>query len=80
MSGYGVQPVTASDGFSVSPSDTTVVKADALYIGGSGDVVVVTKKGNTVTFMAVPAGTTLPIQVVHVKAATDASNIVALTY
>lgn len=55
-------------------SDTT----RALYVGGAGNMTV-TMAGNaaSVTFTAVPAGTTLPIAVTHVTAAT-ATSIVAL--
>jgi len=48
-----------------------------LYIGGTGDVVVDLVGGATdITFKAVPTGTFLPLQVVKVKAATTATNIV----
>ena len=49
-----------------------------LYIGGAGNVAVVTDGNDTVTFFGVPAGTTLPIQVTQVRTATTATNIVAL--
>lgn len=50
-----------------------------LYVGGAGDVVVTPAGGGAdVTFAAVPAGTILPIQVLLVKTASTASNIVAL--
>jgi len=71
---------TASDASSVTPSDTTNVSAKALYVGGGGDVAVVTEDGTTVTFSGVPAGSILPIRVQKVNSTnTTATSIVALT-
>jgi len=51
----------------------------ALYCGGSGDIVIETMGGDTVTLASVPAGLFIPINTVKkVKAATDATNIIAL--
>ena len=66
---------------SVTKSDTTVLQPTrALWIGGAGDVSVV-MAGNeaTVTFIGVPVGTLLPIQVTKVLVATTATNILALS-
>lgn len=49
----------------------------ALYVGGAGNITVTMAGGGSVSFAAVPAGTTLPIAVTHVTAAT-ATSIVAL--
>ena len=51
------------DALSITPSDTvdTTVLCRALYVGGVGDVSLVTLSGNTVVFKAVPAGTVLPV-------------------
>jgi hypothetical protein len=64
----------------VEASDATVfpVGTRALYVGGAGDVVVRKAQGNTVAFAAVPAGTLLPIVCDQVRAASTATNIVAL--
>lgn len=68
----------------VTKSDTTVVRARALYVGGAGDVAVqmlgnaVSPGTTTVTFVGVPAGTILPISAYRVMDATTATNIVAL--
>ena len=48
-----------------------------LYVGGGGTLVV-TMLGADSTFVNVPTGTILPIQVQKVKAATIATNILAL--
>lgn len=76
-----IEPVTAQDGFAVTKSDTTVFTPScALFVGGAGDVVVTTAKGNSLTFTGVTAGSILPITCTQVKAATTATNIVRLTY
>lgn len=50
-----------------------------LYVGGAGNVSVVTIGGDIATFFAVPAGTTLPIQVKQLRAtSTTATNVLAL--
>ena len=50
-----------------------------LYIGGTGNVSVQTIGGNSATFVGVPAGTTLPVQVIRVNSTgTTATSIVAL--
>lgn len=50
-----------------------------LYVGGAGNVSVVTIGNDVATFFGVPAGTTLPIQVIKLRStSTSATNIVAL--
>lgn len=63
----------------VTPSDTTAVTFRALWVGGAGNVAVVTEGGNSVTFTGVPAGTLLPIAVRAVNStSTTATNLVGL--
>ena len=51
----------------------------AIYVGGAGDVVVKSADNVTVTFSAVPAGTTLPIVTSRVMSTgTTATNLLAL--
>jgi len=50
----------------------------ALYVGSSGTVQVEMLWGGTVTFEGVPGGSTLPIRVRRVLAATSASFLVGL--
>jgi hypothetical protein len=68
----------------VTPSDTVDLPlglTDALYVGGAGALVVVLEGGETVTFAAVPAGTTLRIRIKRVNTTgTAATSIVALYY
>lgn len=78
---YSLYPGPYSYAVEVTPSDVDPldVVAQALYIGAAGDVDVTTLGGDDVLFAAVPAGTTIPIAVSHVKAATtSASGIIAL--
>lgn len=74
----------AAEALEVTPadSDLPLVEASytrALYIGIEGNVTVrMAGQENDVTFVAVPAGTMLPIRVSQVRAATTASAIIAL--
>lgn len=64
----------------VTPSDSTVVEARALYVGGAGNVAVKCQVNDTaVTFVGVAAGTILPVAAYNVMSTnTTATNIVAL--
>jgi hypothetical protein len=72
----------------VTPSDTANVYIppgrtravfDALYIGGSGDVVIVGENNVATTFVGAIAGTILPIAGKRVNSgSTSATDIVAL--
>ena len=71
----------AIDAFTVSPSDTVffTTVARKLWVGGTGNVSLVTKAGNTVVFTGVPAGNLLPVGALRVNATgTTATNIVGL--
>jgi len=65
----------------VTPSDVTNLtpSAKALYVGGAGDISLVTLAGDEVTLVGVPAGTFVPIRVARVNStSTTATSIVAL--
>lgn len=66
----------------VTPHDTNRLPdhpARSLYIGGAGNVVVhMAHEEAPRTFVAVPAGTILPVSVQRVLTASTATNIVAL--
>lgn len=64
----------------VTPSDTTRIAFDGLYIGGAGAVAIKTDDNATaVTLAAVPVGTILRIRGIQVMLTnTTATNIVAL--
>jgi hypothetical protein len=70
----------AQDAAVVTPSDTAdqgLVRG--LFIGGGGNVSLVTAIGNTVVFTGVVAGSILPVRCTKVRSTdTTATNIVAL--
>lgn len=70
---------TASKYATVTPSDTTVVGATALYIGTTGDVALKSDPNSAaVTLKTVPVGV-LPVSAwIVMSTGTTASNIVAL--
>lgn len=70
---------SAQGAFAVTPHDTNSNAAQALYVGVTGDVAVVTKgRGTSVVFKAVPVGI-LPVQVTKVlSTGTTATDIVGL--
>jgi len=65
----------------VTKSDSTTFDdiTRAVWVGTAGDIAVLTKGGETVTFANVPSGSLLPIRVSKVlSTGTDASDIVRL--
>ena len=61
----------------VTPSDTTELFGVALYVGGAGNVALLTEGGDTVTFSSVPAGTTIVQRFTKVlSTGTTATNLV----
>ena len=76
---HDVSPITnAAD---VTPHNTNELSyvTRALYVGTGGNVAVTLQDSGSVTFVAVPSGTVLPVRVKIVKATgTDATDIVAL--
>jgi hypothetical protein len=70
----------AQDAAAVTPSDTANHgDVRGLFIGGEGNLAVVTAAGNTVVFTGVLAGSILPVRCTQVRStSTTATNIVAL--
>lgn len=71
----------ARNAAAITPHDTNELTAvtRGIYVGVTGDVLLVTINGHTVTFAAVPAGSILPVQAKIVKATgTTATNLTAL--
>lgn len=72
----------AIDAVSVVPSDTVDLSpgvARALYVGVGGNIQITTASGTVIVFVAVVAGTILPIFIKRVWATgTTATNLVAL--
>jgi len=71
----------AIDAFAVTPDDAADLPrvARALYVGGAGNVSLVTLGGTTVTFRALAAGALLPCSATRINATgTTARDLVAL--
>lgn len=71
----------AKGAFSVTPSDTTLLRQTAIgiYIGVTGDLKVQMPDTSVVTFSSVPVGV-MPIEVTQVfSTGTTATSIIALT-
>lgn len=67
--------------FSVTPSDTDSLPAlpRCLYVGGAGDMVVISKFGDSVMLKNIPAGTFVPFRADKILATgTTATYIVAI--
>lgn len=67
--------------FAITPSDATLFPepCEAIYVGGTGDVVVVGDNG-AILFKAVPVGTFLWVKAKRVNATnTTATNLVGLS-
>mgnify|MGYP001612599372 CR=1 FL=1 len=65
----------------VTPSDTTVLDFNALYVGVAGNVSIDLAEGSAaVVFTGVVAGSILPISGTRVNAATTATSIVWLKW
>jgi hypothetical protein len=65
--------------YAMSPQTSIGNTGCFLYVGGTGNVSVITIGGDQITFNGVPAGTTLPIQVIKLRATgTTATQVNAL--
>ena len=81
------QKLQAGRAAAVTPSNTVNIPAITggtnngcvLYVGGAGNLKVLTVGGDEVTLVAVPAGSFIPVHVLRVfSTGTTASSIVAL--
>jgi hypothetical protein len=71
------------DGFTISPSDTVnfPTRADGVFVGGAGNVVLITESNRTLTFVGLPAASLIPVSALRVNNTnTTATNLVGLTY
>lgn len=63
----------------VTPSDSTNVAGLALWVGGAGNISIITAGGQTVTLSGVQAGTLIPLEFSRVRSTgTTATNIVRM--
>lgn len=74
----GMQKDVATEFGVVTPSDTTQLQFDALYVGVGGSIAIKAKPADTaVTFVGVPTGTFLPVKgQVVMSTNTTATNLV----
>jgi hypothetical protein len=73
-------PGPSPESFAVTKSDSTNfgVESRYLYVGTSGDVVIVTRGGNTITYKNVPSGGYIWASCIRVNSTnTTATDIVA---
>lgn len=75
MSSGPIPSQIMTDGFAVTPSDTTIQGFNALWIGVAGSVVITTVSGEVLTFLNYPVGW-FPVSGVKVNVATTASDII----
>lgn len=71
----------ATDAFEITPSDSVNFNENcrAIYVGGDGDVALVTKGGQTVTFVGLVAGLILPVRASRVNSTnTTATDLIGL--
>jgi len=78
MSGPGVQAIIPTYAEAITPSDTASNAFSYIYVGGTGNVVVVTEDGQTVTFTSVSSGQYIWLRTSKVTTATTATNLVGL--
>jgi hypothetical protein len=62
--------------YSMSPQTSMGNPGCFLYVGGTGNVSVVTIGNDIITFNGVPAGTTLPIQVLRLRSTSTTATLI----
>lgn len=62
--------------YSMSPQSGIGSQGAYLYVGGAGNVSIISVGGDQITFNGVPAGTILPIQVVRLRATNTTATLV----
>lgn len=71
----------ALDGFVITPSNTVNFNtmARGIYVGGAGDIGLVTSQGTVLTFIGLTAGSILPIVCIRVNITnTTATSLIGL--
>lgn len=72
--------ISADDAFTATPADGVVLQnCTGVYVGGTGNLTVVTYSGNTVVFTALPVGSVIRLKIAQIKATgTTATLLVGL--
>lgn len=73
-------PMFPGDAALVTPSDVDTFNPSVLYIGGTGNVRVLTAQGTDIVLSAIPAGFILPVQVIQVFATNTTVTSIARIY
>lgn len=74
-------PAFPGDAEAVTPSDTANFSApSAVYVGGTGNVRVLTQEGTDVTFSGVPAGAVIPVRVIRVFATNTTATLLVRVF
>lgn len=71
----------ADDGFAITPNDGADLARvpRSIYVGGAGNIALVTAKGTSLTFQGLSAGQVLPLRVNRVlSTGTTATNLIGL--
>lgn len=71
----------ASDAFAIAPADGADLAQTvrAIYVGGAGDISLVTKGGTTLTFTGLQAGSILPVRAARVRlTSTTATGLIGM--
>lgn len=73
-------PMYPGGAVSITPSNTVnLANPCVVYVGVTGNVRVLTAQGDDVTFVSVPAGAVLPVQVIRVySTSTTATSLVGI--
>ena len=73
-------PMYPGGAVTITPSNTVnLANPSVVYVGSTGNVRVLTAQGDDVTFVNVPAGAVIPVQVIRVYATnTTATNLVGI--
>lgn len=66
--------------FDITPSDSEDLSyiTSALYVGGGGDIEVITRQGTIALFKDVPSGTILPVRALRIGTETTATDLVGM--
>lgn len=71
----------ATGGAAITPSDSTEVDFNGIYVGGAGNLSVTLLDGSTVTLTAVIVGTIYPLRAIKVlSTGTTATNLIGLKW
>jgi len=77
---FSTDPTSPSlDAFTITPTDSDLaIVPRALYVGGTGSLVVTTYEGTVITITNFQAGQILPLVVKRVAAASTATGIIGI--